>query len=100
MKLTVPQRWALQKIREGYGGSPAALGKAMMNRPGAHSRGDKGFKAQGYGRMGGTMMARLKTLGLVILTSHNGSWGHPTKARLTGRAVRVLRELDEADAKK
>lgn len=83
-KLTAAQAWALRAIAEGYGNAPSQLGERMMERPGASDhRNGTPYKSQGYGRMGGAMMARLKKVGLV------STWGWPTKAKLTpaGRAA-------------
>lgn len=93
MKLTDPQKWALRAIAQGKGGSPAQLGEAMMDRPGASDhRGRTPYKAQGYGRMGGAMMARLKRMGLVELTSVTRGHWHPTKARISALGRMVLSE--------
>ena len=63
MKLTDAQRWALQAIRDGHAATPAWLGQKMMERPGVDKTKGRGLKAQGYGRLGGTMVARLERMG-------------------------------------
>jgi len=87
-KLTMAQRWALQAIADGHGWSPASLGQKMMERHGAVPawRGTMQYKAQGYGRMGGAMAARLERMGLVSLwrDARGRKWAEPTAA---GRAA-------------
>lgn len=88
--LTEAQKWALKAVADGFGGSPAALGERMMDRPGAMGTRTAPYKAQGYGRMGGAMMSRLQKLGFVrtsIMTPY-GFWC-PTRATITpaGRAA-------------
>ncbi len=92
--LTSAQRWALEAIRDGHGVSPATLGQRMMDRPGVEEkrRGGNRNSPQGLGRVGGTMMARLRGLGLIETHStSNGNW-HPTRARLTFAGVKALKE--------
>lgn len=85
-RLTEAQKWALNAIANGYGRSPAALGERMMDRPGSSEhRNGYPYKSQGYGRMGGAMMARLEKMGLVRTWTYTGSpsnW-HATKAAIT-----------------
>lgn len=88
-KMTAAQAWALQAIADGYNQSPGTLGGRMMERPGAvpERRGKVAYKAQGYGRMGGVMMERLRKMGLVDTT------GWPTRAELTSRGRARLSEV-------
>lgn len=91
-KLTKAQHWALKAIAEGYGVSPARLGDRMMERPGSSDhRNGTPYKAQGYGRMGGAMMARLHRLGLVYAS------GWPTTAVLTGKGQQALAEAENVE---
>lgn len=100
MELTDAQHWALKMIKAGRGDSPGELGQAMMERPGAMppERHGHHYKAQGYGRMGGAMMARLEDMGLVIRRSRTAGRWHPTKASLSfdGRALLEKLEADRA----
>ena len=73
MKLTEPQKWALQAIADGYGATSSGLGQRMMERPGATDR-TTPYKAQGYGRMGGAMIWRLERKGLVRQSFHADSY--------------------------
>lgn len=88
MKLTEPQAWALEGIRQGMGSSPAALGQWMLNRPGIEKTqehpGKRTHKAQALGRLGGTMMERLRKKGLVRVTMRSpyGGWC-PSRATIT-----------------
>lgn len=93
VKLTPAQEWALRAIADGKGTSPARLGQEMMERPGAADhRGGTPYKAQGYGRMGGAMMARLERMGLVR-TSCQGRFGwQPTQAVITDKGRAALAE--------
>jgi hypothetical protein len=94
MKLTKAQTWALRAVASGYGGSPATLGQQMMERPGAMGDRTTHYKAQGYGRMGGAMMKRLKEMGLAQTTIQTmGQW-HPTRAVITpaGRSALTAAE--------
>lgn len=77
VKLTAARRWALQAIADGYGRSPATLGQRMMERPGVVRRGGAQGSAQGHGRIGGMMTARLVKDGLAT------AWGWPTVTKLT-----------------
>ncbi|MBB5762098.1 hypothetical protein HNR01_001718 [Methylorubrum rhodesianum] len=90
-RLTDAQQWALLAIAEGHGSSPAALGQRMMKRPGVEERRKGGNRnsPQGLGRIGGTMMTRLRQGGLVALSSGVGRNWHATRATLTpkGRAA-------------
>lgn len=79
--MTPAQRFALEAIRDGRGGSPAQLGRYMMQRPGYS--GKKWMNAQAQGRLGGTMMARLNKLGFVNLISYSYGHFHPTRAEIT-----------------
>jgi hypothetical protein len=92
-KLTEAQRWALQAVADGYGDSPAYLDQLMMERPGVEERrrGGNRSSAQGLGRIGGLMMARLKRMGLVTTTNRTfgGGWC-PTRATLTEAGRRAL----------
>lgn len=84
------QQWALTAIAAGEGISPATLGYAMTERPGYTGKPGCSLKAQGAGRMDGTMMDRLRKLGLVTLTSSSrGEW-HPTRATLTHKGAQVV----------
>lgn len=58
MSLTDPQRRALTYVTEHPGASPAMVGWAISDR-------EPALKAQGAGRLGGTMLWRLRKLGLV-----------------------------------
>lgn len=89
-KLTEAQAWALDKIANGHGGSPATLGQAMMDRPGAMGDRKTHYKAQGYGRMGGTMMKRLSDLGFVVTTNKTVRLWHPTRATITAAGRTAL----------
>lgn len=92
MKLTAAQRWALHKIAEHPGIWPAYLGQKMMERPGVEEkrRGGNRSSAQGLGRVGGLMMARLSKMGLVETWNlTNGNW-HATKARITEAGRQIL----------
>jgi hypothetical protein len=95
MKLTAPQAWALRKIAEGRATSSANLGWALAERPGYVGRSSFGLKAQGAGRLGGTMMARLERRGLCRTRLSAG--GYVTEASITqaGRAA-----LAQASAEK
>lgn len=95
--LTKAQAWALDAVARGRATSPANLGQEMMERPGATKGRTLQYKAQGYGRMGGTMMARLERMGLVTLHNHSrGEW-QPTSARLTPLGLAVRSALKEND---
>lgn len=84
MKLTEAQTWALEGIRDGKAASPSALGVHMMERPGAMPPGRKRYKSQGYGRMGGAMIARLERMGL----AYAGGWKTP--ARINGAGLAAI----------
>lgn len=86
MKITEPQKWALNAIKDGFAASPASLGERMMDRPNARPEWRRGshYKAQGYGRMGGTMLARLERKGLCI--QHVGR-----KYQLTAKGATALK---------
>ena len=94
MKLTPAQRWALEALAKFPDLSPQFLGQKMMERPGAVPAWRQGhhYKAQGYGRMGGAMMARLEKMGLVRTYMGTGRFWHPTKAKLTEKGREALRE--------
>lgn len=91
-KLTPAQRWALQAIKDGWGESPATLGQRMMERPGAMGDRTTKYKAQGYGRMGGSMMKRLSDMGLVVLSNRSMRTWHPTRATILGSGEAVLKD--------
>lgn len=87
MKLTPAQRWALKEIKEYPGVSPAFLGQRMMERPGVEERrrGGNRNSPQGLGRIAGTMIARLKKMGLVKAS------GWPTQATITQAGIEALK---------
>lgn len=93
-RLTDAQAWAICAIGRGDGQTPSLLGQAMMERPGATKGRKLQYKSQGYGRMGGAMMARLARKELVTLSWGVGANWHPTRPRLTplGLAVRAYLE--------
>lgn len=84
-KLTAAQRWALQAIADRYD-TPSYLGGRMMERPGVEEkrRGGNRNSHQGLGRIGGTMIQRLKRMGLVSTRNYtpSGQW-HTTRASIT-----------------
>lgn len=93
MKLTPAQRWALEALAKFPDLTPQYLGQKMMERPGAMPAGrTTQYKAQGYGRMGGAMMARLEKMGLVRTSMGTGRFWHPTRAKLTEKGRQVMRE--------
>lgn len=94
MKLTEPQAWALEGIRQGRGASPAALGQWMIERPGIKQEypGKARYKAQALGRMGGVMMERLRKKGLIRVTSHTSHGWCPSRASITDAGVDALRK--------
>lgn len=90
--LTKAQAWALQAIADGYGKSPAYLGQRMMERPGVEDqrRGGNRNSPQGLGRVGGTMMARLREAGFATTSGmSNGQW-RATEARITEAGLAAL----------
>lgn len=57
--------WALKGVIANPGLSPARLGEHMSERPGMTQAGPARLtKAQGFGRLGASMAARLRKLGL------------------------------------
>lgn len=94
-RLTKAQLWALQAIADGFGGTPSALGQRMVERPGVAEKAGRGriaYKAQGYGRMGGAMMARLRRMQLITTSLGTSRFWHPTKATITEAGRAALRE--------
>lgn len=96
-ELTAPQLWALRCIANGHGRSPGNLGYAMTQRPGYAGKDPRYLKAQGAGRMGGTMMERLREKGLVEVSSCSPYSRHwcPTWAKLTPAGRALLETQDE-----
>jgi DNA-binding MarR family transcriptional regulator len=83
--LTKAQCWALQAISERPGITPSSLGQRMVERPGVVRRGGNQWSHQGLGRIGGTMIARLKKMGLVSI-----GFGPITEARITDKGRRAM----------
>ena len=90
--MTDPQKWAMKVIRDYPGITPSGLGAKMLYRPGivqVHGP-NKNVNAQGCGRLGGTMIARLEKKGWVRTTNlTRGQW-HTTKAYLTPSGKETL----------
>lgn len=78
MKLTEPQRKALSFLATVSYAIPSQIGEAMG--------GSKRGVAQGLGRMGGAMAARLQRLGLVCDASRNRSGFPAYSISRAGRA--------------
>lgn len=95
--LTGAQRWAVLMIAQGRAVSPGSFGEAMMERPGAMRGRKVHYKPQGYGRMGGTMLARLERKGLAELSMIEGNSWCPTKAYLTPLGQQVAAHLKGQD---
>lgn len=99
--LTDAQKWAILMIGKGRAQSPACLGEAMMERPGAMGGRTIPYKAQGYGRMGGTMTWRLWRKGLAEMSFGKGGNWHPCKTTLTSLGQEVVRAIlkEQTDVK-
>jgi hypothetical protein len=92
--LTKAQAWALDVIAQGKASSPAMLGWAMEDRPGFKRAYETrlSLKAQGAGRLGGTMMWRLERMGLC---RREGLHSRRAIATPLGLAVRAaLQEIE------
>jgi len=88
-ELTKAQLFALQAIDKGRGDYASQLGQAMMERPGVEEkrRGGNRTSPQGLGRVGGTMIARLERMGLVLHMCRTERRGSYTRLTPAGRAI-------------
>lgn len=92
VKLTEPQRRALAYIVANPGANPSMIGQAMMD--GRETRTNR--TAQGYGRIGGNMVARLRRDGLVYSSDPNG-WPRYSANAAGRRAMALLNPTAEGD---
>jgi hypothetical protein len=73
IKLTEPQRRALEYLNSVTNATPSRIGEAMYHE--GWRRRERHLSAQGCGRVGGTMATRLVKMGLVRdLAMKNDGW--------------------------
>jgi hypothetical protein len=84
--LTRQQRRALEHLARNPDEHPAGLGEAIWE-PGVNRPRGVGLKAQGYGRLGGTMLWRLRRMGLAEARHTPSGWLVGWRITPDGRAA-------------